>query len=106
MVRWFDPSVFARPAKGDPGNAPKDVFRGPGIENWDATLFKDFPLGKESRLFQLRWEVYNVFNHTQFLGVDNNARFDTTGGQVNGRFGQLISARNPRIMQVSLRFTF
>ncbi len=69
-------------------------------------MFKDFPLGKEGRVFQLRWEAYNVFNHTQYLGVDNNARFDTAGNQVNGRFGQVISARNPRIMQVSLRVTF
>ena len=82
------------------------MFRGPGINNWDATLFKILPIGNESRTVQLRWEVYNAFNHTQFLGVDNGARFDASGRQVNGRFGQLISARSPRVMQVSLRFTF
>ena len=54
LTRWFNPTVSARPAKGDPGNEPKDVFRGPGINNWDATLFKDFPLGKEGRVFPLR----------------------------------------------------
>lgn len=106
LVRWFDPTVFGRPVKGDAGNAPKDVFRGPGINNWDATLFKMIPLGKETRTLQLRWEVYNAFNHTQFLGVDNGARFDATGKQVNARFGQVISARAPRVMQVSLRFAF
>jgi hypothetical protein len=106
LPRWFDPTVFARPARGDPGNAPKDVFRGPGINNWDATLFKILPIGSERRTLQLRWEVYNALNHTQFLGVDNGARFDATGRQVNARFGQVISARSPRVMQVSLRFTF
>ncbi|MEO7651066.1 MAG: hypothetical protein ABIZ80_11410, partial [Bryobacteraceae bacterium] len=105
-TRWFNPAVFARPGKGDPGNAPKDVFRGPGITNWDATLFKEVPLGKENRMLELRWEAYNVFNHSQFLGVDNGARFDVSGNQVNTRFGQVISARSPRIMQVSLRFRF
>ena len=33
--RWFDTKVFARPPKGNAGNAPKDVFRGPGTNNWD-----------------------------------------------------------------------
>ena len=76
QTRWFNPTVFGRPVKGDPGNAPKDVFRGPGVSNWNATLFKIIPLGKETRTLQLRWEAYNAFNHTQFLGVDNGARFD------------------------------
>src|SRR5216684_5348066 len=58
LPRWFDPTVFVRPAKGDPGNAPKDVFRGPGINNWDTTLFKILPIGSERRTLQLRWEVY------------------------------------------------
>jgi hypothetical protein len=105
-TRWFNPNVFARPNKGDPGNAPREVFRGPGINNWDATLFKELPLGKETRVLELRWEAYNVFNHTQFLGVDNGARFDVSGNQVNTRFGQIISARSPRIMQVSMRLRF
>jgi len=106
LTRWFDPTVFARPPRGDPGNAPKDVFRGPGINNWDLFLFKEVPIGKETRHLELRWEMYNVFNHAQFLGVDNSARFDTAGRQVNGRFGQVISARSPRVMQASLRFSF
>jgi hypothetical protein len=98
--------VFARTQKGDFGNAPKDVFRGPGLNNWDISVLKNFPIGSEARYFQLRWEMYNAFNHTQFAGVDATARFDPQGTQVNTRFGQAISARMPRIMQVSLRFTF
>jgi hypothetical protein len=34
------------------------------------------------------------------------ARFDAAGNQVNTRFGQVITARSPRIMQGSVRFTF
>jgi hypothetical protein len=110
--RWFDTSVFARPAKGDPGNAPKDVFRRPGTNNWDISLFKKIPLKSETRSLQLRWEMYNAFNHTQFLDVDNTIRFDGTatsptfGKNINTRFGQVISTRAPRRMQGSLRFTF
>ena len=102
----FVTSVFARPGLRDFGNAPKDVYRGPGINNWDVTLFKNFPIGNERRTLQVRWEFYNVPNHTQFSGVDDTARFDPAGNQVNGRFGQATSARTARIMQASLRLRF
>jgi hypothetical protein len=104
--RWFDTSVFARPARGEFGNAPKDVFRRPGTNSWDLSLFKNFRLGSETRSLQLRWEMYNAFNHTQFSEVDNTARFDTAGRQVNTRFGQVTGTRAPRRMQASLRFRF
>lgn len=104
--RFFNPDVFARPARGDFGNAPKDVFRRPGIGNWDISFFKLFPIKSERRYLQLRWEMYNAFNHTQFSDVDSTARFDAQGRQVNTRFGEVIGARNPRRMQASLRFTF
>ncbi len=104
--RFFNTSAFARPARGDFGNAPKDIFRGPGINNWDISLFKKFPLKNEARFFQLRWELYNAFNHTQFSGVDNAARFDLQGNQVNAQFGRFTSSRSPRVMQGALNFTF
>lgn len=106
FYRWFDTSVFRRPAQGDWGNAPKDVIRLPGVNNWDISLFKKIPLKQEGRFFQLRWEMYNAFNHTQFSGVDTTARFDPAGNQVNARFGQVTSTRSPRVMQISLRFVF
>ena len=106
FLRFFDPSVFARPARGDFGNAPKDVVRGPGTANWDTALYKNFPIFGERRVLQFRWEVYNALNKTQFSGVDTTARFDTAGKQVNTQFGQVTSTRAPRVMQLSLRFTF
>jgi len=104
--RWFNPTVFARPAVGDPGNAPRDVFRLPGFNNWDLALVKKIPLRQENRQLQLRWEMYNAFNHTQFSSVDTSARFDPLGNQVNTRFGQVTAARAARVMQASLRFSF
>ncbi|MBA3442354.1 MAG: TonB-dependent receptor [Pyrinomonadaceae bacterium] len=104
--RWFDTAAFARPGRGDFGSAPKDVLRGPGVNNWDVTVFKKFPLKGEERYFQLRWEIYNIFNHTQFFRVDTGARFDTSGRQVNSNFGRVTETRTPRIMQVALRFAF
>jgi hypothetical protein len=104
--RWFNTAAFARPARGSFGNAPKDVIRLPGTNNWDISLFKNIPLRSESRYLQLRWELYNAFNHTQFSGVDTTARFDAQGNQVNANFGRVTAAREPRYMQLSLRLTF
>ncbi len=104
--RWFDASNVALPARGDPGNAPKDVFRGPGTNNWEISLFKNIPLRSEHRRLQFRWEMYNVFNHTQYSGVNTAARFNAQGQQINSLFGQVSAAREPRVMQGSLRFTF
>ena len=103
--RFFNTGVFALPKVGSIGNSAKTVIRGPGINNWDAAIFKTFPL-RESLRLQFRWEMYNVFNHTQFSAVDTNARFDAAGNQVNTRFGELTAARNPRQMQFALRLNF
>jgi hypothetical protein len=105
LLQWFNASAFARPGRGNPGNSPKDVVRGPGVNNSDLTLFKNIPLGGNRRL-QLRWEIYNVFNRTQFATVDAVARFDPAGNQVNTRFGQVITTRTPRVMQIAVRFVF
>jgi hypothetical protein len=105
--QWFNTASVALPAVGSSGNAPVYPFSGPGQANFDITIMRKFPLGKESRSLQFRTEMYNAFNHTQFDTVDNNATFDpSTGKQVNGTFGQVVSTRAPRVIQLSLRLEF
>ena len=104
--RDFNTSVFRLPAKGTIGTAQNPLLRGPGINNFDLSLFKSFAVKERARL-QFRAEAYNAFNHTQFSGFDATARFDTTtGAQINSRFGEFTAARSPRIMQMALRVTF
>ncbi len=113
-LQAFNLSAIAAPAasKFGRGTAPKDAFRGPGINNWDISLMKNFKWG-ETRSFQFRLETYNTFNHTQFGGangtgtsVDTVARFDATGKQVNSRFGQYLLSRDGRRVQLGLKFAF
>ena len=66
------------PTVGTIGNAPKDVFRGPGIDNWDLSFFKNFPI-RERATVQFRWEMYNAFNHPSFQGVNTSASFAAPG---------------------------
>jgi hypothetical protein len=54
----------------------------------------------------LRWEVYNVFNHTNFRDIDAGLVFDAAGNQTNTRFGAPIAARTPRVMQAAIKFSF
>jgi hypothetical protein len=42
----------------------------------------------------------------QFATVDATARFDAAGNQTNSRFGQVITTRAPRIMQIAMRVVF
>jgi len=106
LTQWFNTAAFARPARGEAGNSPKDVIRGPGVTSSDVTFFKNIPFGASGRRLQLRWEIYNVFNQVQFATVDSTARFDAAGNQVNTRFGQVITTRAPRVMQIALRVVF
>ena len=107
LTQFFRTDVFAVPAVGTFGNAPRDVFRGPGINNFDMSIFKSVPVFKERARFQLRFEAYNVFNHAQFSGVNSAATFNTaTGQQTNAAFGNLTSDRGARVGQASLRLIF
>jgi hypothetical protein len=103
--RNFRTEVVAPTPVGSIGNAAKTNIRGPGINNWDMALFKSFPIRDKMRL-QIRWELYNILNHTQFDALDTSARWDAQGNQVNARLGEFTSSRTPRQMQFALRFFF
>ena len=93
----FDPSVFTNSALGKIGNTPRTLCCNPPINNWDIGLFKDTPISEKLRV-EFRTEIYNVFNHAQFYGVD--------GGSSNTTFGQPQKVRDPRLLQFALKLIF
>jgi hypothetical protein len=93
---FFDPSPFSRLALGAKSNARRRFFHGPGINNWDLALHKDTRIGERSAL-EFRLEFFNVFNHAQFTNPD---------GEINSSFGQVSGARDGRIGQAALKFSF
>ena len=115
QFKAFNPNAFAAPPiasceTATPsflcwGNANKYVFRGPGINNWDMSLFKNFRLTERWR-GQLRMEAYNIWNHTQFTTVNTSATFTTAGVQTNAAFGNYTAAANPRQLQLAARIMF
>ena len=104
--RNFNTAAFAPPTVGTFGNAPKDVIRGPGLNNWDVSIFKNFKLVREKAKLQLRGEFYNAFNHTQFTAWNTSASFDAAGKQANALFGSATAAAPPRRIQIALRLTY
>jgi hypothetical protein len=103
---WFSTSSFADPlapwAGGGNqgfGNAPKDAVKGPGIQNWNISLFKSIPLTSgEGPRIDLRFESFNTFNHTNPQGVDLNNH--------DGNFGKITSDYGPRTLQLGGKFIF
>jgi hypothetical protein len=87
------------PTLGAWGTLGRNALRGPGMDNWNLSLFKSFTLSesRNSRL-ELRLETFNTWNHTEFNGVDT--------GLGDSRFGQFTSAFDPRILQLGGKIYF
>ncbi|HEX2711669.1 MAG TPA: carboxypeptidase regulatory-like domain-containing protein [Candidatus Acidoferrales bacterium] len=112
---YFNPLVFAYPANGTLGNTGRNILRGPGVNNWNFSVFKNTKIG-ERVTTQLRFEFFNVFNHIQWLAVSlpSNNTTNITGGNpgtpvtaaTQGTTGQIISARDPRQIQLGLKLHF
>jgi hypothetical protein len=105
--RFLNTSCVQRPAgRGSLGSIlNNDEFRGPGFNNFDVSLFKNFPV-KETRTLQFRWEVYNILNHAEASTVNTAPRFNPQGQQTTAAFGQVTATLPERRMQLSLRFNF
>jgi hypothetical protein len=103
---WFNPAAFAEPAVGTIGNAGVNIMYGPGYINWDMSLARRIPLGRESRSLQLKVEAFNVFNHTQFTGVNSSYIFNAQGVNTNTNVGALTGERGPRVVALELRAQF
>ncbi len=97
---YFNPNYFAPENLGTVGNAMRRFFSGPGIDNFDMALLKDTRITERMQV-QFRAEAFNVFNHAQFMNP--SGQVDNTG---QGGFGYVTGARDPRIMQLALKFLF
>jgi hypothetical protein len=103
---WFSTKSFADPAAawvGGPnqgfGNAGRDAVVGPGIFNWNLSLFKTIPLtAHEGPRIELRFESFNTFNHTIFQNIDL--------GSHDGNFGAVTGDYGPRLLELGGKFVF
>jgi Carboxypeptidase regulatory-like domain len=101
-LRWFDPGAFTPPAPGTYGTAPVAPLRLPGYYQWDISLAKNVYLA-EARRFQLRADLVNAFNQTQFRDINVSCAGVNSCTQFNPQFGTVITTRAPRDIQLGLR---
>ena len=84
---------------GVTGTSPQYSFSGPGTINTDASLEKDTKL-TESVSLNFRLEMFNVFNHANFLSSG------VIGNPSSGQFGQATTVAPGRIGQISGKIIF
>lgn len=101
---WFNTAQLAAPTPAWQGgvnqgfgNAAKDAIVGPGRVNFTTSLYKSFALTEQAH-FELRFESFNTFNHTQFNDIDAK--------NTDGNFGQVTSDTGPRTLELGGKFVF
>ncbi len=95
--QYLNAAQFSDPPLGQFATTRRSICCGPGENQWDITVAKKIAL-TESKYFQFRADVFNLFNKTQFVNPDGNFS-DTT-------FGLIQQARDPRLVQFALKFYF
>jgi len=120
-LQWFDPSTISMAAlsqfradghAGMFGYMGRDTLTGPGRNNWDQALLKNFALPiHEKSVLQFRFETYKTFNHTEYQGIQAGCGGTTPygsscSGAQNVGNGLVTSAWAPRQLQVGLKFMF
>ncbi len=104
VSRFFNTGAFYNycPADQGPfnfGNAGRNIVIGPGMNNWDFGLYKEFRLPGEDTRLQFRSEFFNLFNHPIF------GQPGSTAG--TPQFGTITYlAVDPREIQFALRLSF
>jgi hypothetical protein len=95
---YFNPAAFANPAAGTFGNMKRDTLRGPGDQQWDLAIFKNFSLSGSQKL-QFRAEIFNFPNHPNLNGPNTDI--------TNANFGRIITKSDARRdIQLALRYLF
>jgi hypothetical protein len=100
LQRYFDTLAFSRTGLGakQPGNAGRNLVRGPGFANLDLSLFKEFAIRERARL-QLRLEAFNLTNTPHFANPNTDMS--------QGSFGSITQTiATPRILQFAVKLLY
>ncbi len=113
-TQWFvaNQSGLSQAPLGQFGNESRNRYHGPGSDNTDLVIAKNFILS-HGRSIQIRMQNSNVFNHTNFSNPGSTVTSTTNGETVNnpgtlsyGSAGQITSAANARLTQLAAKFYF
>jgi carboxypeptidase family protein len=123
---WVSAKSLGLPGIGQFGTYETPIFRGPGLWNYDLTLFKSFPFG-ENRRVEFRIAAFDMFNHANPQNPDMGTSWEwdlpanlpkTTpnafslgkpkllNGNVPSGFGYVPTAWGHREMEVAIKLYF
>lgn len=97
LTRWFNTAAFAIPPSGRFGTSGRNILIGPGFNQWDVSLLKNFYL-RETVKLQFRAEAFNIWNHASFTGISTNLS--------SQNFGQITGSGPGRVFEFGLRLAF
>jgi hypothetical protein len=95
---WFNTAAFAIPPQYTFGNAGRNILRGPGLATFDLSLSRKFAIAERSSILA-QVQAFNLFNRENLNLPDVFADNPAT-------FGKIFSAKDPRQIQLALRFSF
>jgi hypothetical protein len=96
-AHWFNTSAFAVAPQFTIGSASRNPVRGPSYRDVDLSLIRRVPITSGQSL-ELRAEIFNLFN-TVNLGAPA-----AVAGASN--FGTIITALDPRVVQLAVKYVF
>ena len=99
---WINPAAFAQPALGTLGNSGRSSIPGPGFWEIDMALSRIFRV-TERRTVEVRAEAFNLTNSFR-AGAPGMPLVTTMRN--SPQFGQILTAQDPRIMQLAMKFVF
>jgi Carboxypeptidase regulatory-like domain/TonB-dependent Receptor Plug Domain len=103
VTQWFNAAAYSLPTAGTWGNVGRGVINGPGMADFDFSLFKTTPI-RENKSLEFRAEFFNIANITN-LGVPNVAVF--SAGKINPSAGRITNTTTTsRQIQFGLKFMF
>jgi hypothetical protein len=97
LDHYLNPSAFTQPVNGTFGNAGRNNVLGPGMVRIDMGATREFRI-REGQTLEFRAEAFNMPNHLN--PMDPNVTL------TNANFGRILTAQDPRIMQIALKYVF
>jgi Carboxypeptidase regulatory-like domain/TonB dependent receptor len=94
--------------QGTYGDAGRNIVRGPSYQDWDLSIFKNFPLREQMRV-EFRADFFNIWNKTNFLTgpTGSDGQFEPVSVELGtAQMGFPQAARDPRLIQFALKFLF
>jgi len=106
-TQYLNPAAFGRPADGQWGTGNINT-QGPGQIDINVALTRKFHV-RETQTVEFRAEAFNLPNHLNPYNPGANApglATQNTNVFSSVNFGKLLTARDPRIIQLALKFVF